>query len=72
MSIIHFPKKRSTISAALRISALTKPCEKIEAKVVIEGELAETVTVLAGNAQKPVEAFIVGALRAMFGGERSA
>ena len=67
MSIIQFPKKRSTISAALRVSTLAKSCRRLEAKIVLEGDLAEDVFVAAGKRQLSVEALTVDGMRLLYG-----
>lgn len=72
MSVIKFPGKKFSASAELRNSSLAKPVRRLEAKLVIDGPLAETITLGAGRAQITPDAFIIRALSAVFGGGHAA
>jgi hypothetical protein len=72
MNIVRFPREKHSASAELRNSSLAKPVRRLEAKLVIDGPLAETITLGAGRAQITPDAFIIRALSAVFGGGHSA
>jgi len=72
MTVIRFPKRRHSGSAELRASRLAEPCRHLEAKVIIDGPLAETIAIGAGRAQLTPDAFIVQSLHALFGGGQAA
>lgn len=58
MTVLPFPKRRFSASAELRASPLAKPCNHLEAKVIIDGPLAQTVLMEAAKAQLPPNAYL--------------
>lgn len=72
MNVVRFPRLKLSTSTELRNSRLAQPTRRLVATVVIDGSLADTITVGAGRAQISPDAFILRALHAIFSGGEAA
>ena len=68
MGVIAFPK-RSSASASLLSSALARPCQQLEAHLVLKGKLADDIFVAAGLKGVSVAAYIAAELAIYHGGD---